>query len=48
MTDATQHRIDYLEFAADSIAVAKAFMGRPSAGHFRTTAPTTANSATAA
>ncbi|OOW87715.1 VOC family protein [Xanthomonas citri pv. citri] len=28
MTDAMQHRIDYLEFAVDSIAVAKAFYGQ--------------------
>ncbi|MBO9769250.1 MULTISPECIES: VOC family protein [Xanthomonas] len=28
MTDTTQHRIDYLEFAVDSIAVAKAFYGQ--------------------
>ncbi len=46
MTDTTQHRIDYLEFAVDSIAVAKAFYGQ--AFDFRTTARTTANSATAA
>lgn len=48
MTDNTpQHSIDYLELAVDSIAVAKAFTGKPSTGRFRITARITANSATA-